>query len=231
MARIIVAEDDPKQASILSAYLERDGHTVTFAPDGPSAVVAVHDDDPDLLLLDLMLPGADGFEVLRRIRPTHRVPVIMLTARGAEVDQLRGFDLGADDYVVKPYSPRQLAARIRAVLRRVVDEGAGDDVIVVGDIDIDRPRREVRVAGRVISTTPAEYALLSALAASPGQVHTRARLLEEISHGDRDALERVVDMHVSNLRRKVEDDPASPRRIVTVKGHGYRLEVTPARVP
>ncbi len=230
MARIIVAEDDPKQASILSAYLERDGHTVTFAADGPSAVVAVHDDDPDLLLLDLMLPGADGFEVLRRIRPTHAVPVIMLTARGAEIDQLRGFDLGADDYVVKPYSPRQLAARIRAVLRRSTDERA-NDVVVVGDIDIDRPRREVRVAGRVITTTPAEYALLSALADAPGQVHTRARLLEEISHGDSDALERVVDMHVSNLRRKIEDDPSSPRRIITVKGHGYRLEVTPARVP
>lgn len=226
MAYIIVAEDDPKQAAIVAAYLERDGHRVAFATTGPAAVTAVNETPPDLLLLDLMLPGADGFEVLRRIRPLHDVPVIMLTARGAETDQLRGFDLGADDYVVKPYSPRQLAARIRAVLRRSSDAADAEAVIVAGDVEIDRPRREVRVGGRVIATTPAEYALLDTLAAHPGQVFSRARLLEEITGGDSDALERTVDMHVSNLRRKIEGDPAAPRRIVTVKGHGYRLDAT-----
>ena len=226
MARIIVAEDDRKQADLVRSYLEREGHAVVVAPDGRVALEEIRRRRPDLVLLDVMMPHVDGLDVMRIVRAESTVPIIMVTARSGEDDQLLGFDLGADDYVTKPYSMRQLVARVRAVLRRT---GAVADAapVTVGGFHLDRERCEVRVDGRPVDVTPRELAILETLADRPGRVFSRQQLLDAIAGFDHYALERTIDMHVMNLRRKIEVDPAQPRYLLTVKGRGYKLAEEP----
>ncbi|MDO5083074.1 DNA-binding response regulator [Arachnia propionica] len=224
MSRILIAEDDPKQAHLLRAYLEAEGHRVTVAADGAEALERIRERRPDLLLLDVMMPRVDGWQVLQELGPTGEVPVIVLTARSEESDQLFGFSLGADDYVTKPYSPRQVVARVRAVLRRTA-QPEQERVLQAGPISIDLERYEVRVAGEVVELTSREMALLVALAEQPGKVFTRQYLLQEVAGFDSLSLQRTIDMHVLNLRRKIEPDPTHPMYLVTVKGRGYKLVV------
>ncbi len=223
MARIIVAEDDVRQADLLRTYLERDGHVVRVVHDGMAALEECRARTPDLMLLDLMMPRLDGLDVCRVVR-AEGIPtaVIMVTARVGEDDQVAGLDLGADDYVAKPYSMRQLMARVRAVLRRS-GAGAGEAAVSVGGLVIDRERCEVKVDGRLVELTPRELSILEALAAKPGRVLSRQHLMEEAAGFDHYALERTVDMHVVNLRRKIEADPTAPVYLLTVKGRGYKL--------
>ncbi|WP_221739759.1 response regulator transcription factor [Arachnia propionica] len=222
MARILVAEDDPKQAHLLQAYLQAEGHRVVLAADGAAALSNIAQCRPDLLLLDVMMPRLDGWQVMQKLEALGGVPVIVLSARAAEADQLLGFSLGADDYVAKPYSPRQVMARVRAVLRRTGAQEVAQ-VLQVGPILIDLDRYEVRVGGATVALTSREMSLLVTMARHPGRVFTRAHLLEEVAGFDSSALERTIDMHVLNLRRKIEQDPSHPQYLVTVKGRGYKL--------
>jgi DNA-binding response OmpR family regulator len=224
-ARILIAEDDPKQANLVRLYLEREGYHVLTVRDGRAALEAARTRSPDLLILDVMMPNVDGLDVCRILRGESRVPILLLTARTTEEDMLLGLDLGADDYLTKPYSPRELTARTRALLRRA---GTGDTsrqgVLRVGEVEVDPDRFEVRLAGRVIAVTAKEFGVLEALAAEPGRVFTRAQLLERVYGFDTDVLERTVDAHVMNLRRKLEPDPGQPRYVLTVHGRGYKLD-------
>lgn len=226
--RILVVDDDPKTVSSVRLYLEHAGYQVSVAPDGPRALaLAGETPAPDLVVLDRMLPGLDGLEVCRRIREVSKVPIIMLTARSTEADRLDGLDLGADDYVVKPFSPRELVARVRAVLRRM--PGATDEPpIRVGDLVVDLARHEVTVAGRAVKLTPREFDLVEVFARAPGRAYTRAELLERAFETDSDALDRTIDAHVANLRRKLDAVAAGPSRVETVFGVGYRMRGTRA---
>lgn len=224
MASILVAEDDTKQAELLRAYLTKDGHAVTVVHDGRAALDALRTSDPDLLVLDVMMPLLDGRDVLRVTRGERRAAVIMVTALSAESDQLLGFDLGADDYVTKPYSPRQLVARVNAVLRRTAPAQQPSAAVVIGALSIDGERFEARRDGRVLALTPREFRLLQTLASQPGRAFSRAELLEAIAGFDSFALERTIDMHIMNIRRKVEADPSAPTHLLTVKGRGYKLD-------
>ncbi len=224
MATILLVDDEPKILQLGRDYLDRAGFTVVTAADGVAAVSAFHAHRPDLIVLDLGLPGADGLDVTRQIRRESNVPIIMLTARGEESDKLVGLELGADDYVVKPFSPKELVARVRAVLRRA--EGAGPaatDVFRVGDLAFDVPRLRLTVAGRPIDLTATEFHLLEALARQPGRLFTRAQLLDAVHGVAFESYERAIDTHIKNLRRKIEPNPRQPRYILTVYGVGYRL--------
>ncbi|MHA6630016.1 response regulator [Pseudonocardia sichuanensis] len=221
-ARILIAEDDRKQADVVRRFLDRDGYATAVVHDGVSAVDEARRRPPDLVVLDLMLPALDGLGVCRVLRAAQDVPIIMVTARATEDDVLLGLALGADDYVVKPFSPRELVARVRTVLRRAARAG-GDEEYRVGDLLIDTARHEVRVRGARVPVTPAEFAVLACLAAAPGRVFTRSTLLEQASGAGSDATARTIDMHVVNLRRKVEQDPRKPRHLLTVYGVGYKL--------
>ncbi|MFP3966189.1 response regulator transcription factor [Actinomadura fulvescens] len=226
--RILVAEDDPKQARLIRIYLEREGHQVTVAADGRQALERARALRPDLLVLDVMMPGLDGLDVCRVIRAEASVPILLLTARSTEDDMLLGLDLGADDYLTKPYSPRVLTARVRALLRRAGVGGApaaasAEPVLRVGDLEVDPNRFEVRTAGRRVEVTAKEFGILQTLAAEPSRVFTRAQILERAFGFDHHVLERTVDAHVMNLRRKMERDPADPVYVQTVYGRGYRL--------
>jgi DNA-binding response OmpR family regulator len=225
--RVLVVDDDPKTVASVRLYLEHAGFEVAAAADGRAALARARAAPaPDLIVLDLMLPGLDGLEVCRRLREESPVPIIMLTARSTEEDRLQGLELGADDYVVKPFSPRELAARVRTVLRRVPGSGEGPP-LVVGSLTVDPARREVTVAGRSVALTPREFRLLEVMARAPGRAFTRAELVERAFGADSEALDRTVDVHVVNLRRKLEPDPANPTRIETVFGVGYRLKAEP----
>ncbi len=223
-ARILVAEDDPKQAHLIRVYLEREGHSVLVVGDGRRALEQSRARRPDLLVLDVMLPGVDGLDVCRILRTESDVPILLLTARSTEDDKLLGLDIGADDYVTKPYSPRELAARVRALLRRAgkAAPGAGE-LRAVGDLEIDAAQFEVRVGGRPVGLTAKEFGILEVLAAEPGRVFTRAQIIDRAFGFDHYVLERTVDAHVMNLRRKIEQDPTEPRYVQTVYGRGYRL--------
>jgi DNA-binding response OmpR family regulator len=222
--RILVAEDDRLQADVVRRYLEREGHATTVVYDGRAAVVQARREQPDLVVLDLSLPTMDGLDVCRALRTDLDVPIIMLTARSSEDELLLGLSVGADDYVTKPYRPRELVARIQAVLRRSArPSGEGQERYQVGDLVVDTARREVHVGGREVSTTPAEFELLACLAASPGRAFTRPLLLERLGGFDRDVTGRAIDMHVLNLRRKLEPEPTRPRYLLTVYGVGYKL--------
>jgi DNA-binding response OmpR family regulator len=214
--RILLVEDDPKTRAMVELYLRREGYDVATAEDGVRALEVVREREPHLVVLDLMLPRLDGIEVCRALRESTRTAIIMVTARSTEDDKLAGLDLGADDYVTKPFSPRELMARIRAVLRRAAD----DDAIEAGGITIDRLRREVRIAGEVIAVTPTEYRLLDALARSGGRTFTRQELVERAFGEDYEGLDRTVDVHIMNLRRKLGD---AGKAVVTVFGVGYRF--------
>ncbi len=223
-ARILVAEDDIKQADLIRIYLEREGHSVMVVHDGMTALDRIRRNPPDLVVLDLMMPRMDGLDVTRVLRSESDTPVIMLTARSTEDDMLLGLDLGADDYLTKPFSPRELVARVRAVLRRSGIVRAAAEVVTVGPISIDHDRHEVTVDGDLIDLTPKEYDILATLADEPGRAFSRMQLLERAFGFDYYGLDRTVDVHVVKLRRKIEADPSSPRYLKTVYGVGYRLE-------
>ncbi|CAM5343763.1 response regulator transcription factor [Streptomyces griseus] len=228
-ADVIVAEDDEKQAELVRRYLEREGHAVRIVGDGLAALDAVRHQEPDLLVLDVMMPRADGLDVVRVLRAEDRgLPVLMLTARSTEDDLLLGLDLGADDYMTKPYSPRELMARVRTLLRRTrrplaPEPVAEDPVLRVGALVVDPERHEVSVGGAAVECTPGEFRILAALAAEPDRVFSRQRLLEELHGFDRYINARTVDVHVMNLRKKIERAPRRPERLLTVFGVGYKL--------
>ncbi len=223
MKRVLIVDDEEMIVRTVKAYLDREGFKTYTAADGEEALRSFEEKGPDLIVLDLMLPKLSGLEVTRRIRATSRVPIIMLTAKAAEADRVVGLELGADDYVVKPFSPRELVARIRAVLRRLDGAGAEEEKIIVGSLHIDIKTREVGVDGRPVELTPTEFDLLAYLARHPGQVFTRLQLLREVQGYTYDAFARTIDTHVKNLRRKIEPDPKQPRFIQTVHGVGYRF--------
>ena len=223
MKRILVVDDEPGIAAICRDYLERAGFGVMVAGTGPDALAQARSGQPDLVVLDLGLPKMDGLDVTRALRQHSSVPIIMLTARVDESDKLVGLELGADDYLTKPFSPRELVARVRAVFRRI-DRGPGrGDVVRAGDVVLDVPRMRVTVAGRPVEVTSTEFTLLSTLMRQPGRVFTRAQLLDAIHGDESDAFDRAVDAHVKNLRRKIETDPHAPRHLLTVYGVGYRF--------
>ncbi|GAA1527898.1 response regulator transcription factor [Actinomadura kijaniata] len=223
--RVLVVDDDPTVAEVVARYLERDGHEVECVADGARALRRAADRPPDLVVLDLMLPGMSGLEVCRRLRATSAVPIVMLTALGDENDRLVGLESGADDYVTKPFSPRELALRVRSVLRRArgaVVPGVGGP-LRDGDLVVDVVAHEAERAGRRLTLTAREFDLLAFLLRNPQQAFTRDQLLDRVwgwSFGD----SSTVTVHVRRLREKIEDDPAAPRRIVTVWGVGYRYE-------
>ena len=222
---ILVIEDDPGIARIVSLYLERDGHRVTAVGDGVSGLRAARQLGPDLIVLDLMLPQLDGMEVCRTLREESDVPIIMATARVDEADRLAGLDLGADDYILKPFSPRELAARVRAVLRRAARQtnAAGPSLIEYDDLTIDLKARTVQRANAEPSLTPTEFRLLVLLATEPGRVFTRDQIIDGVFGYDFDGFDRTVDVHVANLRRKIEPSARKPRYVHTVHGVGYRF--------
>ena len=220
--KVLVVDDEEWVCKLVDGYLRQAGFEVITAGDGRMAIARFERHRPDLVILDWMLPGIDGIEVARRIRATSSVPIIMLTARAEEEDRIKGLEFGADDYVVKPFSARELEARVRAVLRRA--NGRERTVLEEGDIRIDLPRREVRVAGRTIDgLTPMEFDLLAFLLSHPGRVFTRLEILEVLRGTRYASFERAVDSQIKRLRRKVEPDPGNPRYIVTVFGIGYKL--------
>jgi DNA-binding response OmpR family regulator len=225
MKTILVVDDEPKIADLARDYLEHAGFTVRTAADGDAALVAVRRDRPDLVVLDLGLPGRDGLDVTRAIRRDSNLPVIMLTARDDELDKLLGLELGADDYLTKPFSPRELVARVRAVLRRVdaAAEPGAQELIRAGDLTLDIPRMRAELAGRSIDLTPTEFALLAAMARQPGRIFTRSQLLDAVHGVAFESYERAIDTHIKNLRRKLEPDPRRPVLVLTVYGVGYRF--------
>jgi two-component system alkaline phosphatase synthesis response regulator PhoP len=227
MARtVLVVEDEPKILQVVRDYLVDAGFTVNTAADGPAALASARAMAPDLVVLDLGLPGMDGIDVARELHGRSPVPILMLTARGAEVDRVLGLELGADDYLVKPFSPRELVARVRAVLRRSGGPPEGDAAgrpIEAGDVVVDPGRRRVTVAGRAVDLTATEFDLLAHLARQPGRVFTRVQLLDAIHGVAVDSFDRAVDAHVKNIRRKLEPDPHRPRYVLTVHGVGYRF--------
>jgi DNA-binding response OmpR family regulator len=224
--RVLVVDDDRNILQLVRMYLEKDGYQVEVGHDGQQALDLVRSFKPDLIVLDLMLPGVDGVEVCKRVRWESDVPIIMLTARTTEMDKLFGLDLGADDYVTKPFSPRELLARIRAVLRRAPggDELSGPEELTVGPVVIYPRRRQVVVGERPVSLTPTEFNLLKVMAMAPGQVFTRAQLIEKAFGYDFEGFERNVDVHITGLRRKLEAEIGKGKLIKTIYGLGYKLE-------
>ena len=221
---ILVVEDEMKIARLVRDYLEHGGFDVVVASDGESAVSAARGSKPDLVVLDLGLPGRDGLDVTRELRRSSSVPIVMLTARGDEADRIVGLELGADDYVVKPFSPKELVARVRAVLRRTdAARDGGAEILRAADVEIDVPRMRVEVAGRRVELTPTEFQLLSTLVREPGRVFTRAQLLDAVHGVAFESYERAIDAHVKNIRRKIEPTPGRPRYLLTVHGVGYRF--------
>ncbi|WP_331767449.1 response regulator transcription factor [Embleya sp. NBC_00896] len=223
-AHVLVAEDDEKQARLVRLYLEREGHVVTVVHDGRDAIDAARTKRPDILVLDVMMPRVDGLDVTRVLRRESELPILMLTARSTEDDLLLGLDLGADDYLTKPYSPRELMARVRTLLRRSGRPASPPDpVLRVGELSVDPVRHEVAVAGRRVDCTPGEFRLLETLITEPGRVYTRQQLLDQAHGFDRYVTIRTVDVHIMNLRRKIEADPQRPAYLVTVFGVGYKM--------
>jgi DNA-binding response OmpR family regulator len=227
MPRVLVVDDQKTIVETCRLYLEHAGFDVVVGFNGEQALTEARDSKPDLIVLDLMLPRVDGRDVCRRLRDEGvRVPIVMLTALATEEDRIAGLELGADDYVVKPFSPRELVARVRAILRRAPPAEAGGELRFEG-LTVDTRAHRVQVDGVEVELTPREWALLEVLAAQPFRAFSRAELLERAFAGEGDVLERTVDAHVMNLRRRIEPDPAAPKRIVTVFGVGYRFEGVP----
>jgi DNA-binding response OmpR family regulator len=224
MKTILVVEDEMKIAALVRDYLRHAGFEVIVTSDGESAVASARGTKPDLVVLDLGLPGRDGLDVARELRRTSNVPIVMLTARGDEADRVSGLELGADDYVVKPFSPKELVARVRAVLRRAATAAsAGPEVVRVADVEVDVPRMRVTVSGRPVDLTPTEFEIVRTLAREPGRVFTRSQLLDAVHGVAFESYERAIDAHVKNIRKKLEPTPGRPRYVLTVHGVGYRF--------
>ena len=222
--KILIVDDDRKTAELIRMYLEREGYAALLAHDGRQALELARQRSPDLIVLDLMLPLVEGLDVCRILRAESRVPIIMLTARTTEDDKLLGLDLGADDYITKPFSPRELVARVRAVLRRGGPAQRGEPAAArCGELVVDFVSRSVRLRGAPVHLTPKEFKLLELLARHPGRAFSRLELLEQVFGYDYDGLERTVDVHLMNLRKKIERDPAQPSYVLTVYGHGYKF--------
>jgi two-component system alkaline phosphatase synthesis response regulator PhoP len=223
--KVLVIDDDVKTTELVKLYLKRDGYKVVTAYDGLQAVEVARESHPDLVVLDLMLPGLDGFDVFRALRAESDVPIIMLTAKTTEQDRLNGLDLGADDYVTKPFSPRELAARVRAVLRRLPDETIqrGPEEVRHGELLVNFGKHEASLKDRLLDLTPVEFRLLGVLVREPERVFSRAQLIEKVFGYDFDGFDRTIDVHVYNLRRKLEPDPRSPTYIKMVYGVGYKF--------
>jgi DNA-binding response OmpR family regulator len=220
--KILVVDDDAKTVELVKLYLNRDGYRVLTAYDGAEALRLARESHPDLIVLDLMLPGIDGLEVCRTLRKESDVPIIMLTAKTTDQDKLTGLSLGADDYVTKPFSPRELAARVRVVLRRLPGERVPEK-IEHGGLSLDFLKHEAFLAGKPLNLTPIEFKLLGVLAKEPGRVFSRAQIIEKAFGYDFDGFDRTIDVHILKLRRKIEPDPHHPRYITTVYGAGYKL--------
>jgi DNA-binding response OmpR family regulator len=223
MKTILVVDDEPKIVQLARDYLEHAGFTVLTASDGPTALHAARSSKPDLIVLDLGLPQIDGLDVTRSIRKDSNVPIIMLTARSEESDKLIGLELGADDYITKPFSPKELVARVRTVLRRSDHTQRDEEIIRVADLTLDVPRLRLTVENQPIDLTPTEFQLLAALARQPGRIFTRAQLLDTVHGIAFESYERAIDAHIKNIRRKIEPNPREPRYILTVYGMGYKF--------
>ena len=222
--KILLVEDEPALAESVRFQLEQEGYGVAVASDGPSALRQFRDWAPDLVLLDLMIPGMPGLEVCRAIRSQSAVPVIIVTAKDTEADKVAGLELGADDYITKPFSMRELLARVRANLRRAAMVPPDDGTLAAGPVVIDAGRHELRVRGAVVPATPKEFELLRLLVENRGRLLTRSALIDEVWGGEFTALPNTLDVHIRRIREKVEEDPNRPRHIVTVRGVGYRFE-------
>ena len=223
MRTILVVEDEPQIAALVRDYLLQGGFEPILAHDGETGLREAKSRKPDLVILDLGLPKRDGIDVIRELRKTSNVPVVVLTARSEESDRILGLELGTDDYVVKPFSPRELVARVRAVLRRVDSRGAETEVIRAGDLEVDLRRLRATVAGRAVDLTAMELQLLAQLAREPGRVFTRGQLLDALHGIAFESFERAIDAHIKNIRKKIEPEPSKPRYIQTVYGVGYRF--------
>jgi two-component system response regulator RegX3 len=225
MNRILVVDDEPAIRDAVAYALRSDGFEVDEAAEGETALERALSGEHDVVVLDLMLPGMSGTEVCRRIRAESPVPVIMLTARGAEIDRVLGLEVGADDYVTKPFSMAELIGRIRAILRRreLDQSGGGDGLLRIGSLELDPLRHEARIGGEQKRLTPSEFKLLMLLADEPGRVYSRREIMQHLWDSEYVGDQRACDIHISNLRQKLEDDPANPERIVTVRGIGYKL--------
>lgn len=227
LKKILVVDDEKRIVEIVKAYLERDGYKVIIAYDGKSALELARKEHPDLVVLDLMLPEVSGWDVCRTLRKESDVPIIMLTARDDTTDKIVGLELGADDYVTKPFDPKELVSRVGAVLRRYEGKLVPPRVINIGDLSIDVERRTVRRGDEIIELTSTEFDLIQVLAESPGRVYTRMQLLDKIQGEAYEGYERTIDSHIKNLRKKIEPDPNHPKYIITVHGAGYKLEENP----
>ena len=230
---VLIIEDDQKTAKLVALYLEKEGFKPIIALDGREGLKLAKRHQPVLVVLDLMLPQIDGWEVCREIRRRSDVPILMLSARGDEIDRVAGLTLGADDYVVKPFSPRELVARVKAILRRGrMDSATAPSVLAHGELLLDREKRRLSVAGRQVFLTPNEYALLAALMARPGKTFTRDELLARLyPKGEAHVVDRVIDVHIGKLRQKIEKEPGNPRHIITVHGIGYQFAEETADPP
>jgi len=226
MRTILIVDDEPKITRLARDYLEHAGFAVQTALDGASALAALRSAKPDLIVLDLGLPDMDGLDVTRSVRKDSNVPIVMLTARGEESDKLVGLELGADDYLTKPFSPKELVARVRAVLRRADnarEPAASGETLRVADVEFDLPRMRVLRAGQGVDLTATEFELLVTLARQPGRIFSRAQLLDAVRGTAFESYERAIDAHIKNIRRKLEPDPREPRYVLTVYGMGYKF--------
>jgi len=231
---ILVVDDEPQIVEIVERYLSDEGFHVLHAYDGAAAVKAYETDRPDLVILDLNMPVMHGLEAFREIRSRSSVPIIMLTSRSDEVDRIVGLELGADDYITKPFSPREVVARVKTVLRRVGEMPApataaapAQEKVQIGDLEIDSREHEVRLRGEVIALTPTEFRILEILGASPGRTFTRGQLLDQVKGDELEIYDRTLDRHIANLRHKVEEDATKPRFVITVFGVGYKMAKNP----
>ncbi|MGB9660435.1 MAG: response regulator [Moorellaceae bacterium] len=223
-AKILVVDDEPAILELVTYNLEQAGFTAITAADGETALKLVEKEKPDLVILDVMLPKIDGFEICRTLRARGNTPILMLTARREEVDRVLGLELGADDYLTKPFSPRELVARVRAILRRVSESSNRQEgMIAVGDLVINPDSHEVKMRGKPVDLTLKEYQLLKFLAENPGRVFTREALLDRLWEGEYFGDTRTIDVHIRHLREKIEEDPSNPRYILTVRGVGYKF--------
>lgn len=220
---ILIVEDDQNTASLVATYLEREGFHTLIAHDGEQALQMEQNHQPVFIILDIMLPKVDGWEICRRIRKTSDVPILMLTAREEEIDRVMGLSIGADDYMIKPFSPRELVERVKAILRRTRSPIEKPVVLSHGGLVLDPEKHKVSLDGKLVNLTTLEYKLLLALMRSPGRVYTRDELLNQFYQHGEVVVDRVIDVHIGKLRQKIEEDPAQPRFIRTVRGFGYRF--------